>query len=236
MLITGESGAGKEFFAQAVHLFGGTRDAPFVPVNCPQYQEGNLTVSELFGHTRGSFTGAGADRKGAFEEADGGVIFLDEIADLHASAQVMLLRALATGEFRPVGAARSRTVDVRVVSATNRPLNQLVRQNHSATTCCFRLRQFPSHPAARERGTTGAARDYWLGAVRASTASPSASRGAMRVPSGAAGNVRQLIASSRPLRDGRSSTIEPTIPSAPGSEPGRRRARTEPVRARRRSG
>ena len=77
---------------------------PFVPVNCPQYQEGNLTVSELFGHTRGSFTGAVADRKGAFEEADGGVIFLDEIADLHASAQVMLLRALATGEFRPVGA------------------------------------------------------------------------------------------------------------------------------------
>ena len=103
VLITGESGAGKEFFAQAVHLFGGARHAPFVPVNCPQYQEGNLTVSELFGHTRGSFTGAIADRKGAFEEADGGVIFLDEIADLHASAQVMLLRALATGEFRPVG-------------------------------------------------------------------------------------------------------------------------------------
>ena len=79
VLITGESGAGKEFFAQAVHLFGGARQAPFVPVNCPQYQEGNLTVSELFGHTRGSFTGAVADRKGAFEEADGGVIFLDEI-------------------------------------------------------------------------------------------------------------------------------------------------------------
>ena len=109
VLLTGESGAGKEFFAQAVHLFGGARQAPFVPVNCPQYQEGNLTVSELFGHTRGSFTGAVADRKGAFEEADGGVIFLDEIADLHASAQVMLLRALATGEFRPVGATRSRS-------------------------------------------------------------------------------------------------------------------------------
>jgi two-component system response regulator HupR/HoxA len=164
ILITGESGAGKELFAQAVFLFGQTRGKPFVAVNCPQYQEGNLTVSELFGHTRGSFTGAVADRKGAFEEADGGVIFLDEIADLHQSAQVMLLRALSTGEFRPVGAARSRTVDVRVVSATNRPLNQLVMTNQFRYDLLFRLRQFHvSIPALRERGDDWrVVADFWL--------------------------------------------------------------------------
>lgn len=154
VLITGESGSGKELFAQAVYLLApSSRGRPFVPVNCPQYQEGNLTVSELFGHTRGSFTGAIADRKGAFEEADGGVIFLDEIADLHQSAQVMLLRALSMGEFRPVGATRSRIVDVRVVSATNRPLNQLVMTNEFRYDLLFRLRQFHVNiPPLRERG------------------------------------------------------------------------------------
>lgn len=164
VLITGESGSGKELFAQGVYLFGATRGKPFVPVNCPQYQEGNLTVSELFGHTRGSFTGAVADRKGAFEEADGGVIFLDEIADLHPSAQVMLLRALSTGEFRPVGATRSRRVDVRVVSATNRPLNQLVMANEFRYDLLFRLRQFHvAIPPLRERGDDWRLlADFWL--------------------------------------------------------------------------
>ena len=122
LLITGESGAGKEHFAQAVYLLGQTRGKPFVAVNCPQYQEGNLTVSELFGHTRGSFTGAIADRTGAFEEADGGVIFLDEIGGPAPERAGMLLRSLSTGEFRPARAHPSRTVDVRVISATNRPL------------------------------------------------------------------------------------------------------------------
>jgi len=117
VLITGESGVGKEHFAHAVYLFGCPRGRPYVTVNCPQYQEGNLTVSELFGHLKGSFTGATADRRGAFEEADGGVIFLDEIGDLPSSAQALLLRALSTGEFRPVGAAsESLRADVRVVS------------------------------------------------------------------------------------------------------------------------
>jgi DNA-binding NtrC family response regulator len=165
VLITGESGAGKELFAQAVYLFGQTKGRPYVPVNCPQYQEGNLTVSELFGHTRGSFTGAVADRKGAFEEADGGVIFLDEIADLHQSAQVMLLRTLSTGEFRPVGAPRSRNVDVRVVSATNRPLNQLVMTNQFRYDLLFRLRQFHlAIPPLRERGDDWRVlTEFWLG-------------------------------------------------------------------------
>jgi DNA-binding NtrC family response regulator len=216
VLITGESGSGKEFFAQAVHLFGGgARSAPFVPVNCPQYQEGNLTVSELFGHTRGSFTGAIADRKGAFEEADGGVIFLDEIADLHASAQVMLLRALATGEFRPVGATRPRTVDVRVVSATNRPLNQLVMQNQFRYDLLFRLRQFHIIiPPLRERGDDWRLlADYWLARLAhqygvAKRFSAASMRALERC--GWPGNVRQLIGlvkTGYAMAD--SSTIEP---------------------------
>ncbi len=154
VLITGESGVGKEHFAHAVFLFGCPRGRPYVTVNCPQYQEGNLTVSELFGHLKGSFTGATADRRGAFEEADGGVIFLDEIGDLPSSAQALLLRALSTGEFRPVGAAaESRRADVRVVSATNRDLNELVMVNEFRYDLFFRLRHFLVElPPLRERG------------------------------------------------------------------------------------
>jgi two-component system response regulator AtoC len=154
VLITGESGVGKEHFAHALYLLGCPRHKPYVTVNCPQYQEGNLTVSELFGHVKGSFTGATADRRGAFEEADGGVIFLDEIGDLPTAAQALLLRALATGEFRPVGAASgSRRADVRVVSATNRDLNELVMINQFRYDLFFRLRHFLVElPPLRERG------------------------------------------------------------------------------------
>jgi DNA-binding NtrC family response regulator len=154
VLITGESGVGKEHFAHALYLLGCPRTKPYVTVNCPQYQEGNLTVSELFGHMKGSFTGATADRRGAFEEADGGVIFLDEIGDLPTAAQALLLRALATGEFRPVGAASgSRRADVRVVSATNRDLNELVMMNQFRYDLFFRLRHFLVElPPLRERG------------------------------------------------------------------------------------
>lgn len=157
VLITGESGVGKEHLAQSVYLLSESLNKPFVPVNCPQYQEGNLTVSELFGHAKGSFTGAIADRRGAFEEADGGVIFLDEIADLQSSAQAMLLRALSTGEFRPLGASRPRKVDVRVISATNRSLNALVLTNEFRYDLFFRLARFHvTVPPLRERG------DDWL--------------------------------------------------------------------------
>jgi transcriptional regulator with GAF, ATPase, and Fis domain len=157
VLITGESGVGKENIAQSVYLLSESSQKPFVSVNCPQYQEGNLTVSELFGHAKGSFTGAIADRRGAFEEADGGAIFLDEIGDLQSSAQAMLLRALATGEFRPLGATRPRKVDVRVISATNRSLNQLVMTNQFRYDLFFRLARFHvTVPPLRERG------DDWL--------------------------------------------------------------------------
>jgi DNA-binding NtrC family response regulator len=142
VLITGESGVGKEQLAEAIYLLAHPAGRPFVPVNCPQYQEGNLTVSELFGHSRGSFTGAVADRRGAFEEADGGAIFLDEIADLHPTAQAMLLRTLSTGEFRPIGSTRPRSVHVRVISATNRPLNQMMMSEQFRYDLFFRLRHF----------------------------------------------------------------------------------------------
>lgn len=142
VLITGESGVGKESLAQMLYLLSPRRGKPFISVNCPQYQEGNLTVSELFGHKRGSFTGATADRKGCFETADGGVVFLDEIGDLHMSAQVMLLRALASGEFQPLGSDSKRRVNVRVIAATNRPLDQLRVGGQFRNDLFFRLRYF----------------------------------------------------------------------------------------------
>jgi transcriptional regulator with GAF, ATPase, and Fis domain len=153
VLITGESGSGKEALAEAIYLLGPRRGRPFVAVNCPQFQEGNLTVSELFGHKRGSFTGAIADRKGCFAVADGGVIFLDEVGDLHMSAQVMLLRALATGEFQALGDSRTHSVNVRVVAASNRPLQKTGIGDHFRNDLFFRLRYFHLNvPPLRERG------------------------------------------------------------------------------------
>ncbi len=153
VLIQGESGVGKESLAQAIHLLSPRRERPFVSVNCPQFQEGNLTVSELFGHRKGSFTGAVADRKGCFENGNHGVIFLDEIGDLGMNAQVMLLRAIASGEFQPLGSDATRKSDVRIVSATNRALNQLVAGQHFRNDLLFRLRYFLIQaPPLRERG------------------------------------------------------------------------------------
>ena len=153
VLVLGESGTGKEATAQSLYLLGPRRGKAFISINCPQYQDGNLTVSELFGHSKGSFTGAISERRGAFETADGGVIFLDEIADLHMSAQVMLLRALAAGEFQPLGSDGRRTVNVRVVAATNRPLDQLMVGQEFRHDLYFRLRYFfLSVPPLRDRG------------------------------------------------------------------------------------
>jgi DNA-binding NtrC family response regulator len=142
VLITGESGVGKEQLAQAIYLLSELRGEPYISINCPQYREGNLSVSELFGHKKGSFTGAVADRKGAFEAADGGLIFLDEIADLHLSAQAMLLRALASGEYKPLGVDSARSAHVRVIAATNRSLDELVVAKEFRNDLYFRLRYF----------------------------------------------------------------------------------------------
>ena len=153
VLVLGESGVGKEALAQAIYLLGPRARKPLVVVNCPQYQEGNLTVSELFGHRKGSFTGALDHRRGCFETADGGVIFLDEIGDLHMSAQVMLLRALAAGEFQPLGADFTSRVNVRVVAATNRSLNELAADRQFRRDLIFRLRYFQLEvPPLRDRG------------------------------------------------------------------------------------
>ncbi|MEO8276561.1 MAG: sigma 54-interacting transcriptional regulator [Thermoanaerobaculia bacterium] len=153
VLVYGESGVGKESLAQSIHLLGNRSGRPFVSVNCPQFQEGNLTVSELFGHRKGSFTGAVNDRRGCFETAEGGVVFLDEIGDLAMEAQVMLLRAIGTGEFRPLGSEIARRADVRIVSATNRSLNEMVMSQRFRNDLLFRLRYFMIEPPAlRDRG------------------------------------------------------------------------------------
>lgn len=154
LLITGESGVGKELFAKAFYLLSSRRGHPFTSVNCPQYQDGNLTVSELFGHKKGSFTGAASDHKGLFESADGGMVFLDEIGDLHIRAQVMLLRFLAEGEFFAVGSTERRAVNVRVIAATNLDLLDLVAEGKFRLDLFYRLRYFRLRvPPVRERGS-----------------------------------------------------------------------------------
>jgi transcriptional regulator with GAF, ATPase, and Fis domain len=152
ILITGESGVGKEFFAKACYLLSDRTQAPFVVVNCPQYGDANLTVSELFGHVKGSFTGAISDHKGLFEAANEGVVFLDEVGDLHPTAQTMLLRALAEKEVKPVGSTKTYSVNVRVIAATNRPLREMIATGEFRQDLYFRLRYFPLDiPPLRER-------------------------------------------------------------------------------------
>ena len=152
ILITGESGVGKELFAKACYLLSARTNAPFVIVNCPQYSEGNLTVSELFGHVKGSFTGAIANHKGLFDAANGGAVFLDEVGDLPPTAQTMLLRALAEKEVKPLGSNKTYSVDVRVIAATNRTFRDMIATGQFRQDLYFRLRYFPLDiPALRER-------------------------------------------------------------------------------------
>ena len=121
VLITGESGTGKELVARAIHRHSGRRDGPFLPV-CLAALSPSLVERELFGHLRGSFTGAAQDRKGLLELASGGTVLLDEVGDIPTNLQVKLLRAIEHREFTPVGDARPRSTDIRVIAATNRPL------------------------------------------------------------------------------------------------------------------
>src|ERR1700681_362880 len=151
VLVSGESGVGKELIARAIHGSGERRAKPFIAVNCGAMPE-NLVESILFGHEKGSFTGATERHVGKFVEASGGTLFLDEVGELPAAAQVKLLRAIQEGEVEPVGARKTIKVDVRIVSATNRDLIADVKAGRFREDLFYRLHVFPiTVPPLRER-------------------------------------------------------------------------------------
>lgn len=151
VLITGESGVGKENFPQIIHQYSHRKHGPYIAVNCGAIPEGTID-SELFGHEKGSFTGATADRKGYFEVADGGTIFLDEVGELPLSTQVRLLRVLEAGEFIKVGSSKTQKTNVRVVAATNLNMVQATRDGKFREDLFYRLNTVPiAVPALRER-------------------------------------------------------------------------------------
>ncbi len=151
VLIQGESGTGKELVAKTIHLTSYRREQPFVVVDCGSLPE-TLLESELFGHVKGAFTGAHAVKRGLFEEADGGSIFLDEIADTTATFQAKLLRVLQEGEVKPVGGTQPIKIDARVISATNKDLTELVKAKTFRQDLYYRLAVLPLYlPPLRER-------------------------------------------------------------------------------------
>jgi two-component system response regulator HupR/HoxA len=197
VLLLGETGTGKELFARLIHDNGPRRAAKFVAQNCGALPE-SLLESELFGHARGAFTGATAERRGLFEEADGGTIFLDEVGEMSPAMQLRLLRVLQEGEIRRVGASTPRKVDVRVVAATNADLEADVESRRFRMDLYYRLNVFPIRlPALRDRpADIPALAEYFLRLYRqrARRAVPGVAPEAMRLlqtypfP----GNVREL--------------------------------------------
>src|SRR5262245_50134964 len=197
VLITGESGTGKELVARAVHRNSPRVSKAFVRVNCAAIPE-ELIESELFGHEKGSFTGALRDQAGKFVQADGGTIFLDEIADMSLRAQSKVLRALQDGEIEPVGAAKSFVVDVRVIAATNKRLEDEIGAGRFREDLFFRLNVVPIRvPALRERRDDIPALVSWFidsfcaeHGTKPKTVSPQALQELVGLPW--RGNVREL--------------------------------------------
>jgi transcriptional regulator with PAS, ATPase and Fis domain len=152
VLINGESGSGKESFSKVIHALSSRKHGPFIAINCGAIPEGTID-SELFGHVKGSFTGAIDDRKGYFETTSTGTIFLDEIAEMPIGTQARLLRVLENGEFIPVGSSKVKKTDVRVVAATNVNLLEAIERGRFREDLYYRLNTVPIHvPALRERG------------------------------------------------------------------------------------
>jgi len=151
VLITGESGSGKELVAQSLHLGSARKDQPFIPINCAAIPE-HLLESELFGHTKGSFTGASKSRQGLFEEADGGTLFLDEIGDLPLNLQTKILRVLQDRQIRAVGSSSFHKVNVRLVAATHCDLSWMIQNKTFREDLFYRLNVIPIRvPSLRER-------------------------------------------------------------------------------------
>jgi len=152
VLITGESGTGKESFPQVIHRYSARKHGPYIAVNCGAIPEGTID-SELFGHEKGAFTGATESRKGYFEVADGGTIFLDEVAELPLSTQVRLLRVLETGEFIRVGSSKVQKTNVRVIAASNVDVSKAIEHDKFREDLFYRLNTVPIKiPPLRERG------------------------------------------------------------------------------------
>jgi len=197
VLVTGESGTGKELVARAIHRNSPRSGKAFVKVNCAAIPE-ELIESELFGHDKGSFTGAVRDQTGKFSQADGGTIFLDEIADMSQRAQSKVLRALQDGEIEPVGAAKSFVVDVRVIAATNKRLEDEISAGRFREDLFYRLNVVPIRlPALRERREDIEALVTWFAksfceenGLKAKTVAPDAIEALSRLPW--RGNVREL--------------------------------------------
>jgi len=197
VLLTGENGTGKELVARAIHYNSLRKDGPFVPVDCNALSE-NLLESELFGHVKGSFTGAVAAKRGLFEAARGGTLFLDEIGNISLPTQAKLLRVIQEREFRAVGDTRSQEADVRIIAATNKDLVAMVKAETFREDLYYRINIFPVHvPPLRERKEDiPAPAHHFLGIFSRELGRKSAgfSEGAMNVlvNHGWPGNVREL--------------------------------------------
>jgi two-component system response regulator AtoC len=229
VLITGESGTGKELIARLIHDAGPRASQPFVAVNCAAIPE-HLLESELFGHVRGAFTGAVDDRRGLFEEAEGGSLFLDEIGELPVALQVKLLRALQEGEVRRIGDNAERSVDVRVITATSRDLDSDVREGRFRADLFYRVNvvriQLPPLRERREDVPELVRHFITSFSKRLGLAIEGATPAAMRFLMEYAwpGNVRELenvVERAMVLTEGRRIDVEhlPASVRAPGSAP-----------------